>query len=188
MGLEGLGADGWRHSPKNRGHPQRPAPDDQKAKIFATLASIPPPFSCDASWRRDPRAGGRRIRISPARSRRTSSLPAVIGYHCLPPRRIGSLRRFNFPRHSVIAHEARGPDIPNDGCQRASPQVGGGLGNRAPSVHPRPPQSAEACNSAASRGQDKSVHIGIETMLPRIGDGPVMQSEVGQNRILRLQQ
>ena len=117
MGLEGLGADGWRHSPKNRGHPQRPAPDDQKAKIFATLASIPPPFSCDASWRRDPRAGGRRIRISPARSRRTSSLPAVIGYHCLPPRRIGSLRRFNFPRHSVMnparLSAAAQPNVPS---------------------------------------------------------------------------
>jgi hypothetical protein len=30
----------------------RGAPDDQKAKIFATLASIGPPYSCDASWRR----------------------------------------------------------------------------------------------------------------------------------------
>ena len=30
-----------------------------------------------------------------------------------------------FPRHSVIAHEACGPGVPNDGCQCASPQVGG---------------------------------------------------------------
>ena len=94
MGLEGLGADGWRHSPKNRGHPQRHAPDDQKAKIFATLASIPPPFSYDA-------------REEGAASRWTSNtnkpcpLEAYQQASCrhrislLPPRRVGTLRRSN---------------------------------------------------------------------------------------------
>src|SRR5204863_470051 len=43
----------------------------------------------------EPRAGGRRIRMSPVRSRRTSSLLAVIGYHRLPPRKGGTCRRFN---------------------------------------------------------------------------------------------
>ena len=57
--------------------------------------SIGPPYSCKAGWRRELRAGGRRIRTRPARSRRTSSLPAVIEYHCLPPRRVGTLRRVN---------------------------------------------------------------------------------------------
>ena len=66
----------------------------KRRKFLSCLASIGPPYSCDASWRREPRAGGRRIRIRPARSRRTSSLPAVIGYHCLPPRRVGTLRQF----------------------------------------------------------------------------------------------
>jgi Cephalosporin hydroxylase len=35
------------------------------------------------------------MRISPVRSRRSNSRPAVMGYQCLPPRRGGTFRRFN---------------------------------------------------------------------------------------------
>jgi hypothetical protein len=46
-------------------------------------------FSCysrRARFRSDCREARRRMRISPVRSRRTNSRPAVIGYHCFPPR------------------------------------------------------------------------------------------------------
>ena len=63
----------------------------------------------------------------------------------------------------------------------------GSLTSRQHPGHPlESSQSAETCNSAASRGQDKSVHVGIESMVTRIGYGPVMQGEVGQDGILRL--
>jgi hypothetical protein len=106
MGLESLGADGCCHPPKNRGHPQRPAPDDEKAKIFSTLASIGPPTRVTQA------GGGSRERVDveygqglPARgvlaafllsSDTTAAAPK--GWHSPP---------IQFPRHSVIAHEAR---------------------------------------------------------------------------------
>ena len=85
MGLESLGADGCCHSPKNRRHPQRRAPDDEKAKIFSTLASIGPPTRVTQA------GGGSRERVDveygqglPARGV-LAALPAVIGYHCCRP-------------------------------------------------------------------------------------------------------
>jgi len=53
------------------------------------------PSHAKASRSSESQADGRRIRMSPVRSRRSSSLPAVIGYHCFPPRRVGTRRRFN---------------------------------------------------------------------------------------------
>src|SRR4029453_5211307 len=100
MGLQGLGADGWRHLPKNLGRTQTSASDSQEAAIYAAIDSHSSRERRRSSYATRAEGGsleggGRRIQISPARSRRTSSLPAVIGYHCLPPRRVGTFRRFN---------------------------------------------------------------------------------------------
>jgi hypothetical protein len=53
------------------------------------------PSHAKASRSSESQADGRRMRMSPVRSRRSNSLPAVIGYHCFPPRRVGTCRRFN---------------------------------------------------------------------------------------------
>ena len=51
----------------------------------------------------------------PSCCRRITIAAAPKGWHSPP---------LQLPRHSVIAHEALGPGVPNDGCQCASPQVG----------------------------------------------------------------
>jgi hypothetical protein len=65
----------------------------RRAPGYAVSGSAP--IHAKASRSSESQADGRRIRMSPVRSRRSSSLPAVIGYHCFPHRRGGTCRRFN---------------------------------------------------------------------------------------------
>lgn len=60
-------------------------------------------------------------------------------------------------------------------------------GSASPGIGAVPPTAPPRSRLAISRSQDEPVHVGIESVMTRIGYGPIVQGEVGQDRVLRLQ-